>query len=149
MILYQDALTGAEILCDAFPINNVGGIIFKADGMYINIEEFADDDKPPRSVTVLNVVHSMGLSRVNKTKEDFEKYLQDYLQTLTSSRATFDSEKVQNFYATEILPRYDNFTLYSGTPEGGMLIAAEEISNTESTAVELYYIIAGLVPLRL
>ncbi|CAE7171731.1 unnamed protein product [Rhizoctonia solani] len=142
MLLYEDILTGDEIVSDAFPVKEVEGIVYEIDCQLVTVKEGVDvdiganpsaeeadeglDDGDTKQVN--NVVHSFRLQQTSFDKKSYLTYLKGYMKAVKEKlpeerRPEF--EKGAAAYAKKIIANFKDFEFYTGgsmNPDGLVLL---------------------------
>ncbi|CAE6465401.1 unnamed protein product [Rhizoctonia solani] len=144
MLLYQDILTGDEIVSDAFSLKLVDDIVYEIDCQLITVKPGADVDigaNPSAeeqeealeegAVQVNNVVHSFRLQQSTFDKKGYLAYLKGYMKAVKAKLAETNPDRVEAFekgaaaYAKKIVANFKDFEFYVGesmNPEGAVLL---------------------------
>lgn len=142
MLIYQDIITGDEIISDSYDLKDVNGIVFEADCAMITEEavnvdtganasaEEADEGLEDTAVRVNNILSSFRLQSTSFDKKGYLTYLKGYLKAVKAAmlEAGKSEEEVKKFesgaqkYVKEtLLPNFKDFEFYTGesmNPDG-------------------------------
>lgn len=142
MLIYQDIITGDEIISDSYDLKDVGGIVFEADCAMITEEavqvntganasaEEAEEGVEDTAVRVNNIVHSFRLQNTSFDKKGYLTYLKGYMKAVKAAlqEAGKSDEEVkafetgaQKFVKESLLPNFKDFEFYTGesmNPDG-------------------------------
>ncbi|KAJ1655539.1 hypothetical protein IWQ61_004728 [Dispira simplex] len=141
MLLYEDIITGDEMVSDAYPITIVDDFLLEVDcqnvivkkGADVDIganpsaedgeEEIMDDD----SEQVNNVVHSFRLESTVFGKKDYLTYMKGYLKTLKAKLQETNPERLPAFetkataFVKKVVGSFKDYDFYTGAsmnPDG-------------------------------
>ncbi|CAK7220370.1 hypothetical protein SBRCBS47491_004166 [Sporothrix bragantina] len=142
MLIYQDVLTGDEIISDSYDLIDVDGIVFEADcamiteaaievntGANASAEE-AEEGLEDAAVRVNNIIHSFRLQSTSFDKKSYLTYLKGYLKAVKAKlvEAGKSEEEVkafetgaQKYVKEKLLPNFKDLEFYtgeSGDPDG-------------------------------
>jgi len=151
MLLYEDILTGDEIISDAFTLILVDDIVYEVNCSTITIRPGADVDigaNPSAeeqeegvedgAITVNNIVHNFRLQPTSFDKKSYLTYLKGYMKTI---KAKLNPDRVEAFekgaaaYAKKIVANFKDFEFYTG-----------ESMNVEGLVALLNYREDGVTP---
>ncbi|KAF8528673.1 translationally controlled tumor-associated [Gautieria morchelliformis] len=140
MLLYEDILTGDEMVSDAYPVKLVDDIVYEVDCQTITIKKGADVDigaNPSQeegdegveegSETVNNVAHSFRLQPTSFDKKSYLTYLKGYMKAIKGKLQETNPERVEAFeknaatFAKKIVANFKDFEFYTGesmNPDG-------------------------------
>jgi len=140
MLLYEDILTGDEIVSDAFPLKLVDDIVYEVDCAIITVRPGADVDigaNPSAdeqeegvedgTIIINNVVHSFRLQQTTFDKKSYLTYLKGYMKAIKAKLAETKPDRVEAFekgaaaYAKKIVANFKDFEFFTGesmNPEG-------------------------------
>lgn len=109
MLLYQDIISGDEIVSDAFKITEIDDIAFEVDCQMVTIKEGADvdiganasaegaDEGEPLEdgmITVNNVVYSFRLQTTSFDKKSYMTYIKSYMKAVKAHLAANNPDRV-------------------------------------------------------
>ncbi|CAE6473379.1 unnamed protein product [Rhizoctonia solani] len=138
MLLYEDILTGDEIVSDAFPIKEVEGVVYEVDCQLITVKAGVDIDiganpsaedadealEDGETKQVNNVVESFRLQPTSFDKKSYLIYLKGYMKAIKAKlpeERQPEFEKGASAYAKKIVANFKDFEFYTGgsmNPEG-------------------------------
>ncbi|KAE8542850.1 hypothetical protein D1P53_000913 [Cryptococcus gattii VGV] len=139
MLIYQDILTGDEMLSDAFPIKEIGDIAFEVDCANIIIKEGdvdiggnpsaeeAAEALEEGAQQVNNVVHSFRLQSTTFDKKSYLTYLKGYMKAVKTQLQESNPDRVAAFekgaqdLAKKIVANFKDYEFYIGesmNPDG-------------------------------
>jgi len=140
MLLYEDILSGDEIVSDAFPIKLVDDIVYEVDCATITVKAGADVDigaNPSAedqeeglddgAKTVNNIVHSFRLQSTTFDKKSYLTYLKGYMKAVKQKLQETNPGRVDAFekgaaaYAKKIVANFKDFEFFTGgsmNPDG-------------------------------
>jgi len=140
MLLYEDIITGDEIVSDAFPIKLIDDIVYEVDSQLITIKVGADVDigaNPSAEGTdealeegakqVNNVVHSFRLQPTSFDKKTYLTYLKGYMKAVKTKLGETKPDRVEAFekgaqaYAKKIVSNFKDYEFYTSesmNPDG-------------------------------
>ncbi|CUA69396.1 Translationally-controlled tumor protein homolog [Rhizoctonia solani] len=142
MLLYEDILTGDEIVSDAFPIKEVDDVVYEVDCQLVTVKSGVDvdiganpsaeeadegvDDGDTKQVN--NVVNSFRLQPTTFDKKGYLAYLKGYMKAVKAKlpedrQPAF--EKAASAYAKKIIANFKDFEFYTGgsmNPDGLVLL---------------------------
>ncbi|KND91662.1 Translationally-controlled tumor protein [Tolypocladium ophioglossoides CBS 100239] len=136
MKIFNDILTGDEIISDSYNLKDIDGIVFEADCAMITEEavnvdtganasaEGGDDEAlEDTAVKVNNIVHSFRLQSTQFDKKGYLGYLKGYLKAVkaalqergTDADAISKFEKgAQKYVKEKLLPNFKDLEFYTG-----------------------------------
>ncbi|RKF64027.1 Translationally-controlled tumor protein-like protein [Erysiphe neolycopersici] len=156
MIVYNDILSGDEILSDSFPMKEVDGVVYECDckmvtqqlGAQVDIGANASAEEPSEdlndeAITVNNVIHSFRLQKTTFDKKSYFAYLKTYMKNVKAKMMTngadeatiADFEKKASAFAKKIASNFKDYEFYVG-----------ESMNVDGMAVLLNYRDDGITP---
>lgn len=109
MIIYKDVITGDELLSDAYPMKEVGGVIYEADCAMVTVNdgdidiganpsaEGAGDDVEDGSRTVNNIVEAFRLQETMFDKKSFVSYIKGYMKAVKAHLSEKSPDAVAEF----------------------------------------------------
>jgi len=140
MLLYEDILTGDEMVSDAFPLKLVDDIVYEVNCQMITVKAGADIDigaNPSAedqeevleegAAQVNNVTHSFRLQSTTFDKKSYLGYLKGYMKAIKAKLAVTNPDRVEAFekgaaaYAKKIVANFKDFEFYTGesmNPDG-------------------------------
>ncbi|POY70838.1 hypothetical protein BMF94_6251 [Rhodotorula taiwanensis] len=143
MLLYNDIITGDELISDAYDLKEVDDIVYEADCAMIVIKEGAIDTGANASAEeaeealedgeqrVNNIVNSFRLTETQFDKKSFLTYLKGYFKSVKAKLQETKPERVEAFekgaqaYAKKILASFKDFEFYTGEsmdPDGMVVL---------------------------
>lgn len=172
MRIFEDVLTGDEVMTDAIPFTlEYEGTIMKVQTAYVNadsddIEVYAAGEFDSANNAggagepvekVLNVVKSANLQQVTLDKKQFMAYIKEYLKKIVPIIEKTDAEKVAKFkeqitiFTKNMVKNFDELEFYCGKNsydededkiKGAIIISMWE--DESASAPVFYYINDGL-----
>ncbi|KYK61866.1 Translationally-controlled tumor protein [Drechmeria coniospora] len=142
MLIYNDILTGDEIISDSYDLKEVDGVMYEADCAMITEEavsvdtganasaEDGEEAMEDQAIKVNNIVHSFRLQSTQFDKKGYLAYLKGYMKAvkaaLQESGASADTitafEKgAQTYVKEKLLPNFKDLEFYTGesmNPDG-------------------------------
>ncbi|KAH9482697.1 Translationally-controlled tumor protein-like protein [Psilocybe cubensis] len=139
MLLYTDVITSDELFSDAFPLQEVDGIVYEVDCAMVTLgstnvdiganpsAEEAEEALEEGAVQVNNVVHSFRLQPTSFDKKSYLVYLKGYMKAIKEHLAEHEPAQVEEFekgaqaYAKKIIANFKNYEFYTSetmNPDG-------------------------------
>ncbi|KAF7534417.1 hypothetical protein G7Z17_g13363 [Cylindrodendrum hubeiense] len=142
MLIYNDILTGDEMISDSYDLKLVDGIVYEADcamitegGVQIDIganasAEEAAEDLDDTTVKVNNIVSSFRLQSTSFDKKGYLAYLKGYMKAVKAAllekgapaeEITAFEKGAQAYVKGTILAKFKDFEFYTGesmNPDG-------------------------------
>ncbi|KAI9467004.1 translationally controlled tumor-associated [Lactarius psammicola] len=144
MLLYEDILTGDEMISDAFPMKLVDDIVYEVDCQMVTLKEGADVDigaNPSAEEqeealaddvkTVNNVVNSFRLQETTFDKKSYLTYLKGYMKAVKAKIPEEQKDRVDKFekdaqaFAKKLIAKFSDYEFYVGEsfkPEGMVVL---------------------------
>ncbi|KAG1768163.1 translationally-controlled tumor protein [Suillus occidentalis] len=131
MLLYEDIITGDEMISDAFPMKDVDGIAFEVDCQMITLKdgdvdiganasaEEQEETLEDGATTVNNIAHSFRLQATAYDKKAYLAHLKGYMKAV-SERLQAKGENVAEFkskandFAKKIVGNFKDYEFYTG-----------------------------------
>ncbi|KAK6197940.1 translationally controlled tumor protein [Scheffersomyces amazonensis] len=132
MLIFQDVISGDELLSDAYDIKEVDGVIYEADCQMITVAngdvdiganpsaEDGDEDLEDGAETVNNVVYSFRLQQTSFDKKSFLTYIKGYMKRIKAHLAEKNPEAVEVFekgataYVKKVIGSFNDWDFYTG-----------------------------------
>ncbi|PAV21184.1 translationally-controlled tumor [Pyrrhoderma noxium] len=141
MLLYEDIISGDEMLSDAFPLKEVDDIVFEVDCQKIVVKPGVDIDiganpsaeeqeealQEEGAEQVINVVYSHRLQSTSFDKKGYLTYLKGYMKEVKTRLQQTNPDRVEAFekgaqaFAKKIVANFKDYEFYTGenmNPEG-------------------------------
>ncbi|UNI16304.1 hypothetical protein JDV02_002747 [Purpureocillium takamizusanense] len=143
MKIYNDILTGDEIISDSFDLKEIDGIVYEADcamiteaavnvdtGANASAEGGDDETVEDQAVKVNNIVHSFRLQSTQFDKKGYLGYLKGYLKAVKAAlqekgadadTITAFEKGAQTYVKEKLLPNFKDLEFYTGesmNPDG-------------------------------
>ncbi|CAD6576720.1 MAG: hypothetical protein TREMPRED_001751 [Tremellales sp. Tagirdzhanova-0007] len=143
MLLYQDVITGDEMLSDAYDMKEIDDIAYEVDCAMIIVKdgevdiggnpsaEEAEEALEAGASQINNVVHSFRLQPTTFDKKSYLTYLKGYMKAIKTHLQATNPDRVAKFekgaqdFAKKIVANFKNFEFYVGesmNPEGMVLL---------------------------
>ncbi|KZW04238.1 translationally controlled tumor-associated [Exidia glandulosa HHB12029] len=139
MLLYQDIVTGDEMVSDAFKMQLVDDIVYEVDCRMIVVKEGdvdiganpsaedAEEGLEDGAQTVNDIVHSFRLQPTTFDKKSFLTYLKGYMKAVKSELQKSNPDRVEAFekgaqtFAKKVVGNFKDWEFYTGesmNPDG-------------------------------
>ena len=154
MLLYKDALSGDEMVSDAYDIKFVDDIVYEVDCKMIQLKQGADIDigaNPSAEEvdegledgieTVNNIVYSFRLQPTSFDKKSYLLHLKQYMKKVKAKLQETNADRVEAFekgasaYAKKLVASFNDLEFYTG-----------ESMDIEGMVVPLNYREDGVTP---
>ncbi|CAK9786212.1 translationally controlled tumor-associated [Cutaneotrichosporon oleaginosum] len=153
MLVFEDVLTGDEMLSDAYDIKTVDDVVYEVDCQMIIVKEGdvdiganpsaeeAEEALEAGAEQVNNVVHSFRLQSTQFDKKSYLTYLKGYMKAVKAKLETTKPERVPVFekaaaaFAKKIVTNFKDYEFYTG-----------ESMDTEGMVALLNYREDGITP---
>ncbi|GAA5846597.1 hypothetical protein JCM9279_006756 [Rhodotorula babjevae] len=143
MLIYSDALTGDELISDAYDLTETDDVVYEADATMITIKEGAVDIGANASAEeaeetleegeqrVNNIVHSFRLTETQFDKKSYMTYLKGYMKAVKAHLAETNPDRVAAFekgaatYAKKVLGSFNDWQFFTGesmNPDGMVVL---------------------------
>jgi len=145
MIIYNDLITGDELISDSYNLKEVDGAVYEADCSKITIggesvdiganpsAEEADEGADDSKQQVIDVVHSFRLNETSFDKKSYLSHLKGYMkevkQKMKDNGAGDDQvtefEKNASAYAKKIIANFGDYEFLIGesmNPDGMVIL---------------------------
>ncbi|GAA5822981.1 hypothetical protein JCM10212_006527 [Sporobolomyces blumeae] len=143
MLLYNDLLTGDELISDAYDLKEVEDVVYEANAQMIVIregevdiganasaeeaaEELADGEQQ-----VNNIVHSFRLTETSFDKKSYLTYLKGYMKAIKAKLQDTNPDRVAAFekgaaaFAKTIVANFKDYQFFTGEsmdPDGMVVL---------------------------
>ncbi|KAL2888341.1 Translationally-controlled tumor protein [Ceratocystis lukuohia] len=130
MLVYNDILTGDEMISDSYDLKEIDNVVYEADCAMITLgavnvdtganasAEEAEEALDDGEVKVNNIINSFRLQPTEFSKKDFLAYLKEYMKAV---KAKLPADQVQSFqdaagkFASKtLLPNFKQYEFYTG-----------------------------------
>jgi len=140
MLLYADIITEDEMFSDAFPIKEVGDVVFEVDCTLVTVKSGADIDigaNPSAeeqdealeegAQQVNNIVHSFRLQSTSFDKKSYLTYLKGYMKAVKATLQEKNPDRVDAFekgaavFAKKVIGNFKDYEFFTGesmNPDG-------------------------------
>ncbi|KAJ6050217.1 uncharacterized protein N7446_005546 [Penicillium canescens] len=149
MIVYEDIISGDEMITDKFDLKEVDGVAYEADCHYIEVKAGYDvdhgasgdsDNDQEETETVLDIIYSQRLQPTSFDKESYRHYLGGYINEVKSKTHFTDQERLDfktkaDALTKKIVSNFKDYVFYTG-----------ESQNSEGMVVLLSYREDGVTP---
>ncbi|GAA5936950.1 Tma19p [Sporobolomyces koalae] len=143
MLLFQDIITGDELLTDAYDLKEVDDVVYEVDAQMITIKEGdvdiganasaeeAAEELAEGEISVNNIVHSFRLTETSFDKKSYLTYLKGYMKTIKAKLQESNPDRVPVFekaaaaYAKKIVANFKDYQFYCGEsmdPDGMVVL---------------------------
>ena len=165
MKIFKDIFSNDEMMSELFPYTEihekmimrvpssykypeqVGQVDIGCGNAFGGEEESAGGDEP--KVKVLDIPHNFNLVETSYSKAEFTTVIKGYLKDLKTYYEENDKEKIAdmqkglNAFLKEVLSKYDDYTLYTGSSEKSALIFSKWEDDSAPGPI-FFFIIPGL-----
>ncbi|EME85386.1 uncharacterized protein MYCFIDRAFT_60259 [Pseudocercospora fijiensis CIRAD86] len=145
MIIYNDIITGDEIISDSYDLKEVDGVAYEANCSKITIgpvdvntganasAEEAEEGADDAAQTVIDIVHSFRLNETAFDKKGYLSYLKGYMKTVkeklkengADEEAIKEFEKGAQGFAKKIVANFKDYEFFIGesmNPDGMVVL---------------------------
>ncbi|KAL2164692.1 hypothetical protein VTH06DRAFT_3909 [Thermothelomyces fergusii] len=146
MLLYEDIITGDELLSDAYPIKEVDGVAYEVDAKTITVKQGADVDIGANPSAeegdealeegeerVHDIRHSFRLQETQFDKKTYLATLKAYMKSVKTKlqEAGKSAEEVKEFetkasgFAKKIIANFNDYEFFTGNsmnPDGMIVL---------------------------
>ncbi|EPY51562.1 translationally controlled tumor protein [Schizosaccharomyces cryophilus OY26] len=133
MLLFKDAISGDELVSDAYDLKEVDDIVYEADCQMLTIKQGGDidiganpsaedgaDATEEGTETVNNLVYSFRLNPTSFDKKSYMSYIKGYMKTIKGRLQEKNPERVPIFekkaveYVKKILANFNDYDFFIG-----------------------------------
>ncbi|KAF7194356.1 Translationally-controlled tumor protein-like [Pseudocercospora fuligena] len=145
MIIYNDIITGDEIISDSYDLKEIDGVAYEANCSKITIgpvdvntganasAEEAEEGADDAAQTVIDIVHSFRLNETAFDKKGYLSYLKGYMKTVkdklkengADEEAIKEFEKGAQNFAKKIVGNFKDYEFFTGesmNPDGMIVL---------------------------
>lgn len=144
MLIYNDIISGDEMLSSAFDIKEVDNVVYEVDSAMIHVKPGADVDigaNPSAeeaaetldddTIQVNNVVYNSRLQQTSFDKKSYMSYIKGYMKKIKAHLekenpdAVAEFEKGAQTYIKKVLTNFKNYEFYTGEsmdPDGMVVL---------------------------
>ncbi|ODV90841.1 hypothetical protein CANCADRAFT_111455 [Tortispora caseinolytica NRRL Y-17796] len=143
MLLYKDAVSGDELISDAYDLKLVDDVVYEVDCQTVQIKEGdvdiganpsaeeGGDDVDDSVQTVINVVHSFRLQQTSFDKKSFLTYVKGYMKKIKGLLQESAPDQVEIFekgaqtYIKKVIANFKDYDFYTGEsmdPDGMVVL---------------------------
>lgn len=132
MLIYQDVISGDELLSDAYDIKEINGAVLEAECAMITVKagdvdiganasaEGGDEELEEGAEIVNNIVYSFRLQQTSFDKKSFLTYIKGYMKRVKAYLAEKDPESVEAFekgataYVKKVVGSFNDWEFFTG-----------------------------------
>ena len=132
MLIFEDVISGDELLSDAYDVKLVDGAVYEADCAMVTVgngdidiganpsAEDGEEALEDGAETVNNVVYSFRLQPTMFDKKSFTTYIKGYMKRIKAYLAENDPDSVEAFekgataYVKKVLGSFKDWEFYTG-----------------------------------
>ncbi|BGP37160.1 hypothetical protein JCM10450v2_001066 [Rhodotorula kratochvilovae] len=143
MLLFTDALTGDELISDAYDLTLTDDVVYEADASMITIKEGnvdiganasaeeAEETLEEGEQRVNNIVHSFRLTETSFDKKSYMTYIKGYMKAVKAHLQATNPDRVSVFekgaatYVKKVLANINDWQFFTGesmNPDGMIVL---------------------------